>query len=89
MLYLSLFSGPPAENESQLIYHLDLFSGLRIVIHDQQTKPFYTDGLFLEPGTHNEIKLSKEISETMSYPYSSCQDLTNFNSVLIFKSQYT
>lgn len=80
-LEMALFAGLPRTIKSELLYVYMVYSGLRIVVHDQSANPYYTEGHLLKPGSYHRIKLTKMVIETMPDPYSSCRDLTDYKSV--------
>jgi hypothetical protein len=87
-LSLVLFTGMSNVN-TQI---LDLFgsSGIRIVIHDQQTRPIvHNEGLDIKAGTKNRISLSKKLSQYLPSPYSECDDLGELDSDLVNKLKAT
>jgi hypothetical protein len=60
--------------------------GLKISIDDQNTIPlYYSKMITMQPGTCTYIKLKKTITKNLPKPYSSCQDLKNYHSVLYDK----
>ena len=80
-LEMALFAGLPRTIKSELLYVYMVYSGLRIVVHDQSANPYYTEGHLLKPGSYHRIKLTKMVIETMPDPYSPCRDLTDYKSV--------
>jgi hypothetical protein len=60
--------------------------GLKISIDDQDSIPlYYYKMLPLKPGTCTYINLRKTVTKNLPKPYSSCQDLTSYHSVLYDK----
>jgi amiloride-sensitive sodium channel subunit alpha/amiloride-sensitive sodium channel subunit gamma len=60
--------------------------GLKLSIDDQNSIPLYFyNMLSVKPGTCTYVKLKKTITKNLPYPYTNCQDLTNYHSVLYDK----
>jgi hypothetical protein len=61
-------------------------TGLKISIDDQNDFPLtYSKMLSFKPGTCTYINLKKTVTKSLPRPYSNCQDLTNFHSVIYDK----
>jgi hypothetical protein len=60
--------------------------GIKLSIDDQDSIPLYRDKMIpIQPGVCTNIALRKTISSRQPFPHSSCQDLTDFHSVLYDK----
>jgi hypothetical protein len=57
--------------------------GLKVSIDDQSSIPLYASNMIpMKPGTCTYINIAKTVSKRLPRPFSSCQDLTDYHSVL-------
>jgi hypothetical protein len=60
--------------------------GLKISIDEPSSIPlYYYNMLSLKPGTCTYINMKKIVTINLPYPYTNCQDLTNYHSILYDK----
>ena len=76
-LLLQIFVG-----KSDNINSLLRASGIRLMINNQSLRNRYSDGINIPTGLSTEVKLSRMFFEKLPNPYSDCQDLTGYDSVL-------
>lgn len=77
-LHLIIYLGEQLDN----LFYLQNSVGARIFIHNESTLPLDSEGFNLQVGKTTNIEIRKELSSSVPSPYSSCQNLDNYNSIL-------
>lgn len=69
-------------NQKENLFPIQFSTGARIFVHKQFILPLNFEGINVQVGTTTNIQLTKVVTENVPTPYSDCQDLTNYNSIL-------
>lgn len=68
-------------------YNLELYSGIKVFLHNHTVKPLNSEGIFLKSGMTHLIGLRKTISKKLPNPYSECEAENSklYESSIIYK----
>ena len=76
-LILQLYLG-----ESDNINSLSRSAGMRLMVNNRTIKNRFSQGINIPTGSSTEVKLSRTFCSKLPSPYSDCQDLASYDSVL-------